>query len=89
MIGIFGVGVALAGLILTGKRDTDRRMDALAARMSAVEQRMAAMEQRMAAMEQRMAATEQRMARVEGLLEGLGLAGRAREATAAAAAAGD
>ena len=38
LIGIVGVGVTVAGLILTGKRDTDRRIDALAARMSGVEQ---------------------------------------------------
>lgn len=75
LIGILSVGVTLAGLILTGKRDTDRRIGALATRMSGLEQRMAAM--------------EQRMAHMEGLLAGLGLAGRAREATAAAAAVGD
>ena len=62
LIGILGVGVAVAGLMLTGKRDTDRRIDALATRMTSLEQRMAAI--------------EQRMARMEGLLEGLGLAGR-------------
>ncbi|MDE0103133.1 MAG: hypothetical protein OXN89_12205 [Bryobacterales bacterium] len=49
LIGILAVGVALAGLILTGKRDTDRRL----------------------------ADMDRRLARVEGLLEGLGLSGRA------------
>ena len=75
LIGILGVGVTSAGLILTGKRDTDRRIDVLATHMSGVERRMAAL--------------ERRMAHLEGLLAGLGLALRAREATTAAAAAGD
>ncbi len=48
-VSILAVGVALAGLILTGKRDTDRRL----------------------------ADMDRRLARVEGLLEGLGLSGRA------------
>ena len=67
LIGILGVGVSLlavgaslAGLILTGKCDTDRRL---------------------AGMDSRLGSIEQRMARVEGLLEGLGLSGRARAAT--------
>ncbi|MDE0103424.1 MAG: hypothetical protein OXN89_13690 [Bryobacterales bacterium] len=49
LIGILGVGGALAGLILTGKHDTD----------------------------QRLANVGRRLARVEALLKGLGLPGRA------------
>ena len=63
LIGIIGVGVSilavgasLAGLILTGKRNTDRRL-------SDVDRRLSDM--------------DRRLARVEGLLEGLGLSGRA------------
>lgn len=55
-VSILAVGVALAGLILTGKRDTDRRL----------------------------ADMDRRLARVEGLLEGLGLSGRAGPSGAAA-----
>ncbi len=59
-VSILAVGVALAGLILTGKRDTDRRL---------------------ADMDGRLAALDRRLARVEGLLEGLGLSGRAAAAS--------
>ena len=54
IVSVLSVGAALAGLILTGKRDTDRRL----------------------------ADMDRRLARVEGLLEGLGLSGRALAATA-------
>lgn len=37
LIGILGVGVALAALILAGRRDTDRRLAAMDGRLARVE----------------------------------------------------
>ena len=59
LIGILGVGVALAGLILTGQARLHKRIDELVARLAAVESCMGAL--------------EQRIARLEGVLEGAGL----------------
>ncbi len=59
LIGVLAVGVALAGLILTGQANTDARLVALDGRLTAVEARMGAL--------------EQRQARLEGLIEGAAL----------------
>ena len=57
LIAILGVGIALAGVILTGLRGLGSRMDKLEARLAAVEQGQAEL--------------RERMAKLEGLLEGL------------------
>ena len=59
LIGVLAVGVALAGLILTGQANTDARLVALDGRLTALEARMGAL--------------EQRQARLEGLIEGAAL----------------
>ena len=63
-MGIFAVGVALAGVILAGQRG-------VATRLRAVETRLAALERGQAEL-------RERMAHLEGLLEGLreSIAGR-------------
>ena len=62
LIGILAVGVALAGLILASKRDTNRRLTDT--------------NQRLLDTNQRLLDLDRRLARVEALLEGLGLSGR-------------
>ena len=59
LIGVLAVGVALAGLILTGQANTDARLVALDGRLTALEACMGAL--------------EQRQARLEGLIEGAAL----------------
>ena len=72
LIAILAVGVALAGIVLTGLRgvraDFGRRMDKL--------------EERIAAVERGQAELRERMAKLEGLLEGLreAISGRRTEA---------
>ena len=73
LIGILVVGVGLAGLVYTGQASLKAQMDAMESRM---DERMDAMESRMDAMESRMTSLEQRVARIEGLLEGMTIAGR-------------
>ena len=57
LIGILGVGIALAGVILSGQRGLNARIDKLEARLAAVEHGQAEL--------------RERMAKLEGLLEGL------------------
>ena len=57
LIGILGVGVALAGLILSGHRGLHVRLDKLEARVAALEHGQAEL--------------RERMARLEGMLDGL------------------
>ena len=64
LIGIIIATIALAGLILSGQRATNARMDKIEARMDKIEARMDRIESRLAQL-------EQRMARLEGLLDGL------------------
>ena len=79
LIAILAVGVAVAGLILNGQNQTNRRIDALEqrieGRIDALEQRISAFElqvnQRFDRLEARLAALEQRVARLEGVLDGL------------------
>ena len=44
LVAIFGVGIALAGLMLAGQQRTDKRMDRLEDRLTAVEKGQARME---------------------------------------------
>ena len=79
LIAILAVGVAVAGLILNGQTQTNRRLDALEQRLEgridALEQRISAFElqvnQRFDRLEARLAVLEQRVARLEGVLDGL------------------
>ena len=79
LIAILAVGVVVAGLILNGQTQTNRRLDTLEQRMEgridALEQRISAFElqvnQRFDRLEARLAALEQRVARLEGVLDGL------------------
>ena len=79
LIAILAVGIAVAGLILNGQNQTNRRLDALEQRLEgridALEQRISAFElqvnQRFDRLEARLAALEQRFARLEGVLDGL------------------
>ncbi len=79
LIAILAVGIAVAGLILNGQTQTNRRLDTLEQRMEgridALEQRISAFElqvnQRFDRLEARLAALEQRVARLEGVLDGL------------------
>ena len=64
MIAVVGVGVALAGLILSGQRSVNVRMDRIDARMDRLEGRMGRLESGQAEL-------RERMAHLEGLLEGL------------------
>ncbi len=64
MIAVVGVGVALAGLILSGQRSVNVRMDRIDARMDRLEGRMDRLESGQAEL-------RERMAHLEGLLEGL------------------
>ena len=76
LIGILGVGVALAGLLLSGQRGLGSRMDRLDARMDKLEVRITALEHGQAEL-------RERMARLEGLLDGLREAISARATPAA------
>ena len=79
LIAILAVGVAVAGLILNGQNQTNRRLGTLEqrieGRIDALEQRISAFElqvnQRFDRLEARLAALEQRVARLEGVLDGL------------------
>ena len=79
LIAILAVGIAVAGLILNGQTQTNRRLGTLEQRMEgridALEQRISAFElqvnQRFDRLEARLAALEQRVARLEGVLDGL------------------
>ena len=64
IIAIASVGVALAGLILTGQR-------AIRAEQAAQRQEIAALREEIAAQREDLAALRERMAHLEGLLEGL------------------
>ena len=71
MIAVVGVGVALAGLILSGQRSVNVRMDRIDARMDRIDARMDRLEGRMDRLESGQAELRERMAHLEGLLEGL------------------
>ena len=64
IIAIASVGVALAGLILTGQR-------AMRAELAAQRQEIAALRDDLTALREDFAALRERMAHLEGLLEGL------------------
>ena len=59
LIGVLAVGLALAGVIVTGQANTDARLVALDGRLTELEVRMEAL--------------ERRQARLEGLIEGAAL----------------
>ena len=64
IVAIASVGVALAGLILTGQR-------AMRAELAAQRQEIAALRDDLTALREDFAALRERMAHLEGLLEGL------------------
>lgn len=64
LIAIIGIGIALAGLQLTGLRSLHGRIDRLEGRMDRLEARIDRIEARLSHL-------EQRMSHLEGLLEGL------------------
>ena len=72
LISILAVGVALAGVILTGirglRQDMARLESRLNERISALESRL---DGRISALEHQFGDLRERMARMEGLLEGL------------------
>ncbi len=61
LIGILGVGVALAGLLLTGFRGIENRLGA----------RIDSLEGRVDSLDARLAVVERGQAKLEGLLEGI------------------
>ena len=75
IVSVLAVGVGLAMLIITMirslRRDLDARIDGLDARMDGLDARMDGLDTRVRTL-------ESALARLTGLLEGLGLTGRAR-----------
>lgn len=75
IVSVLAVGVGLATLIITMirslRRDLDARIDGLDARMDGLDARMDGLDARVRTL-------EAALARLTGLLEGLGLTGRAR-----------
>ncbi len=75
IVSVLAVGVGLATLIITMirglRRDLDARIDGLDARMDGLDARMDGLDARVRTL-------ESALARLTGLLEGLGLTGRAR-----------
>ena len=75
IVSVLAVGVGLASLIVTMIRNLRRD---LGARIDGLETRIDGLETRMDGLEARIRALESVLARLTGLLEGLGLTGRAR-----------
>ena len=75
IVSVLAVGVGLATLIITMirglRRDLDARIDGLDARMDGLDARIDGLDTRVRTL-------ESALARLTGLLEGLGLTGRAR-----------
>ena len=75
IVSVLAVGVGLATLIVTMirglRRDLDARIDGLGLRMDGLDARMDGLDTRVRTL-------ESALARLTGLLEGLGLTGRAR-----------
>ena len=75
IVSVLAVGVGLATLIITMirglRRDLDARIDGLGTRMDGLDARMDGLDARVRTL-------ESALARLTGLLEGLGLTGRAR-----------
>ena len=82
IVSVLAVGVGLATLIITMirglRRDLDARIDGLDARMDGLDARMDGLDARMDGLDTRVRTLESALARLTGLLEGLGLTGRAR-----------
>jgi flagellar capping protein FliD len=75
IIAILGVGIALAGLIVSISIRNEKRFEQIERRLDQIEQRSAEREQRSSEqferLEHRFSALEQRMARLDGMLDGL------------------
>ena len=72
ILAIFGVGVALAGVILTSIRGLRQDIRQDMARLEArLDERISGLESRFDAMEKQFGELRERMAHLEGLLEGL------------------
>ena len=82
IVSILAVGVGLATLIITMirglRRDLDARIDGLGKRMDGLDARMDGLDTRMDGLDTRVRTLESALARLTGLLEGLGLTGRAQ-----------
>jgi len=82
IVSVLAVGVGLATLMITMirglRRDMGARMDGLDKRMDGLDKRMDGLDARMDGLDARVRTLESALARLTGLLEGLGLTGRAR-----------
>ncbi len=70
MIAILGVGIALAGIILHAKRDTNRALADIRKEMANIRMEMTDLRKEIADVRKDMAELRERMARLEGLFEG-------------------
>ena len=70
MIAILGVGIALAGMILHGKHETNRAIADVRKEIADLRTEMADLRKEIADLRKDMADLRERMARVEGLFEG-------------------
>ena len=75
IVSVVAVGVGLATLIITMIRGLRRNLDA---RIDGLDARMDGLDARMDGLDTRVRTLESALARLTGLLEGLGLTGRAR-----------
>ena len=75
IVSVLAVGVGLATLIITMIRGLHRDLDA---RIDGLDARMDGLDARMDGLDTRVRTLESALARLTGLLEGLGLTGRAR-----------